>query len=1188
MNGRVNSLRVSVCGFIFLLAVRIACASVGGSISGLVTDPSGAVVVGADVVATNTETSIQHTVKTDTAGFYSFPTLPIGRYQIEIRATGFKLFRETDLVIDANTALHVDATLQLGAVTEAVSVSSTAVHVETTNTQMGEVIGSSRITTVPLNGRGYTDLLALQPGVVPVASGEYGGYNSPPPVSGDLNAGHLSISGQREAANGFMVNGGNVQEGIEMGTAIIPDLDSIAEFRILTNNADAEYGNYAGGLVNAITKSGSNHFHGDAFEFVRNTDFDSRNFYSYNQANPLTGAEIPGSAIGAFHQNQFGGTLGGPIRRDKLFFFTDYQATRTVVGVDSGLIPVPSAADKTGNLADVADQLTGTVNGGFWANTLSQELGYPVTAGEPYYTSGCSTTSQCVFPGAVIPQSAFSAPAKNLLQYIPSPNVGADFSSSAYKQTLHDNKGSARLDANTRFGMLSGYYFIDDFALINPYGGANVPGFATDNGGRAQMMNFGATKSFGPSSVNELRLQYMRNIVLVGTPVGGLGVSLSSQGFQVGPNTPGIVVLAPQIEGVESIGFNNFSIGVTSDTNQRYENTYQVLDNFSKVKGTHTLKFGGSFHYDQITYYQNIQNNGTFSFNGGETGVDFADFLIGAPNSYVQGQELPMYNRSRYYGLYGQDSWRATSNLTLNYGLRWEVSAPWWEAHNQIEALVPGLQSVVFPGAPAGWDFPGDPGVPSTLAPTRYNNFAPRIGIAYSPGTNGGLLGKLLGGPGRTSLRAAFGVYFTAFENVTNINASGDAPYGNYYVSPSPPMFATPFIDRATGNDEGQRFPVPVPPLNAGPQHPDNSIDWSQFLPISSSPASFTQNRLPYAEDYNISIQRQFSSATLFSVSYVGTQGHRLIADLEANPSNPALCLSVSQSTQVIAGTPTCGPFAETGSFYPITGGVINNMREPFGPSFGSDGWFATMANSNYNALEVTMRHSSGPLDFLAGYTFSKSLDNASGWGGGQGDMINPLNYKSTKSLSAFDLTHNFVLSYSYRLPFARLWRSNRLTDGWVITGITRFSTGLPPFLSEPDDLSLLGTPYSGPNGNGIDEPNYTPGNLQITDPRKADPSTGTNPYFNISLFSKETLGQLGNASRRFFHGPGLNNWDFALLKELRLTESKNLQFRAELFNLFNHAQFGEPQGSILNSNFGFVTSANAPRIGQVAIKFLF
>jgi len=235
-----------------------------------------------------------------------------------------------------------------------------------------------------------------------------------------------------------------------------------------------------------------------------------------------------------------------------------------------------------------------------------------------------------------------------------------------------------------------------------------------------------------------------------------------------------------------------------------------------------------------------------------------------------------MYNRSRFYGLYVQDSWRAAPQLTLNYGLRWEVSTPWREAHNQIEALVPGQQSVVFPGAPAGCNFPGDHGVPCTISPTRHNNFAPRIGLAYSPAANGGVVGKLLGGAGRTGIRAAFRLYYTAFENVTSINASGDAPYGNYFVSPTPPLLATPFIDRATGNSEGQRFPLPNPPLNVGLGNPDNLIDWSQFLSISSSPANSQENRLPCAADYNFSRQRQFGSATVLSVSYVGTQGHGL------------------------------------------------------------------------------------------------------------------------------------------------------------------------------------------------------------------------------------------------------------------------------------------------------------------------
>jgi hypothetical protein len=632
--------------------------------------------------------------------------------------------------------------------------------------------------------------------------------------------------------------------------------------------------------------------------------------------------------------------------------------------------------------------------------------------------------------------------------------------------------------------------------------------------------------------------------------------------------------MAPQAQTIESIGFNSFSIGGPNGFNETFENTYQIADNFSKVTGTHTVKFGASFHFDQITFKYFLNLNGGFSFSGVETGSDFADFLIGAPAYYSQGLQLPYYSRTRYYGLYGQDSWRATKNLTLNYGLRWEVSSPWWEAHNQIETLVPG--------APTGWLFPGDPGIPSTLAPTRYNNFAPRLGLAYSPRAAGGFLGKLLGGPGKTSIRAAFGVYFTAFEDASGLYEIGDAPYGYWWASPTPPMFANPFIDRATGHNEGQRFPVPVPPLHVGPNNPDNSINWSQFLPISSSPGFFPRNRLPYAEEYSASIQRQFGSATLLSVSYVGTQGHRLLTTIESNPGNPALCLSVSQTSQVMPGTATCGPFGENGVYYPITGGVINSTRAPFGPSFGANSWFSTLANSNYNALEVTVRPTVGRLALLAGYTFAKSLDNSSGIR--VNDQTNPINPKISKSLSAFDIANNFVISYSYRIPFDKLGRPNRLTNGWTISGITHFAGGLPVHLSEEDDDSLLGTMYPW----SVDYPNYTPGDLQGTDPRKANPATQANPYFNVSLFSKETIGHLGTANRQFFHGPGMNNWDMALKKELKLTESKRLEFRGEFFNTFNHSQFQNPDGNILSSSFGFVLAARSARIGQVAIKFNF
>jgi hypothetical protein len=1144
-----------------------ALGSVTGSISGVARDTSGAVIPGVTVTAVDTQTGITQSTTTNEQGFYAFTALPVGPYQLKFQKNGFKEYQETGLVIDVNTALRVDATLQVGGVTQEVTVSSTAVHVESSNTQSGEVITGSSMTSMPLNGRSYTDLLALQPGVVPQSTGEYSSSNP----SGDLNPGNLSVSGQRESANGFMVNGGDVEEGGQMGTSIVPNLDSIAEFRILTNNFDAEYGNYMGGLINVVTKSGTNQFHGDAFEFLRFPDLDARNFYSATRA--------------TLHRNQFGGTIGGPIIRDKVFFFGDYQGTRQVAGQDTGNIPVPSSAERSGNFSDVATQLTGTVSGPSWANTLSQELGYPVTADEPYYTSGCTSSSQCVFPNALIPQSALSAPAKALLQYIPQSNVpGGFFSTSAFDQKLRDDKFSYRVDSNTRGVMLSGYYFFDDYNLVNPYQSSNLPGFATSTLGRAQQANFGLTKSFGPSAVNELRLNYTRNATAP-TPTGGVGPTLASQGFVTAPGAPGIVVLNPLLQGVENVGLNEFSFGVNPYTEGQINNTAQILDNFSKIRGTHTLKFGGSAHLSQISIFDHGANNGTFSFDGSETGEDFADYLLGAPSSYQQGSQVPMYTTTRYYGLYAQDSWRARPNLTLNYGLRWEASTPWYEKHNQIETIVPGVQSVVFPGAPTGWLFPGDPGVPRTLAPTRYNNFGPRVGLAYSPGGSSGLSRRFFGGPGKTSIRMSYGVFYTAFEDATSFNEVGDAPFGYFWSSPAPPLFATPFVDRATGNNEGQRFPVPFPPLNTGPSNPDKNINWAQFIPIVSSPGFFYKNRLPYSEAYMFSLQREVSANTLLTVSYVGTQGHRLLLDLESNPADPALCLSLSQQSEVMAGTGTCGPFAEDGPFYPITGGVVPTTRTRFKNGLGSNGWFATMGNSNYNALEASLRHTSHRASVLASYTYSKAMDNASSWGPGVSDAaeeINPVNFKLSKALSAFDLTHNFVVSYSYELPFDKLLTRNRLTEGWIVTGITRYATGLPVTISEQDDNSLLGTWCTGPTCSVVDTPNFTPGPLKFTNPR-----TG-NAYFNTSLFSLEALGQLGNSNRRFFHGPGIANWDLGLLKDLRLTESKMLEFRGEFFNIFNHAQFGLPQGDIINSSFGLVTSAAAPRIGQLAIKLLF
>ena len=1163
---------------LMLLAVE-SWAGAGGSVSGTVKDVTGAVVANTSVCATNLATGVQQCLATNGRGYYFFPDLPVGRYDLAIEAAGFRPYQRTGLMINANSTLAVDVVLQVGGPTQAISVNESAAHVDTSDTQMGEVISSTKMAAVPLNGRSYTDLLALQPGVVPATSltantQQDVGVSALTP-SGGLNPGTISINGQREFANAFIVNGSDAEEDVNSGTAIIPNLDSIAEFRILTSNFDAEYGGHSGGQINVVTKSGTNEFHGDVFEFMRNTDLDARNYFSPTR--------------GAFDQNQFGGTFGGPIRRNKFFFFADYQGTRLTQGVDTGQIPVPSTPDRSGNLSDETSALTGVVTGQNWANLLSQELGYSVVPGEPYYVAGCSTSSVCVFPAAVIPQRAWSAPGKQLLQYIPAPNIAnGTFATSNFDEKLRDDKGAYRLDYNSRWGALSAYYFLDDFTLNNPYpvaqSGASVPGFNALYLGRAQLLTLGDTKTFGSTVVNEFRFTYMRDHNDLGKPIGGLGISLASQGFVTGEGTPGIVPLNPLGEGVENVIFNDFSIGTNANELRQVNNTFQWLDNFSKVVGRHAMKFGFEFHYDQINTNPTAQFNGNFLFTGSQTGYDFADFLLGIPSQYNQSQLQPFYGRNRYWGLYAQDSWRMRSNLTLNYGLRWDRIEPWYERNNGISTFEPGRQSVLFPGAPAGILFPGDPGVPRTLAPPGNLDFAPRIGLAYSPGASeDGILGKILGGPGKTSVRAGFGMYYTAIEALTLGILAGNAPFGITYTSPSSPLFATPFITASTGQSLGQPFPVALVTKGVSRGHPDANVDWSQYEPISGIPGYAATNRIPYVEEYMFSLERQMGANTVLGASYVGTQSHRLLVMEEANPGDPALCLSLSQPNDVAPGSPTCGPFQESNVFTTASGQIINGTRGPLGPDFGSDTNQASIGKSNYNSLQLSLRHTSGRLEVSAGYTYGKSLDESSNLG----EEINPINPRLSYALSSFDIRHNFVVSYNYKFPFETLFHAtNRWSQGWEVSGITHFSSGLPVTLVNYGDNSLLGSEPNGINNYGVDEPDYNGGALDLNQ----NPRNGR-PYFDTSQFSENALGTPGTAKRRFFYGPGLNNYDMALLKNVRITESKSVQIRVEGFNIFNHAQFFGPQavnGNIGSSGFGQAVSADPPRLVQLGVKFLF
>jgi hypothetical protein len=1141
----------------FLLPASLLHAATGGSISGAITDRSGAIVIDATLKLVNTAQQTTYQVVSDKQGFYTFPNLPVGHYDLIITATGFDTQRKVDLTVDTDSALRIDASLEIGTRPDVVTVTSEAgVQVDTTATHLGEVVSGEQMTAIPLNGRSYTDLLAIQPGVAPISTllpssvimaGVTGGLDP----SGDENPGNLSINGQRESSNGFMVNGINVQEPMNGGTSVIPNLDSIEEFRVLTTNFDPEYGNYNGGIITVVSKSGTNHIHGKAFEFFRNTNLDARGYFDQTRA--------------AFNQNQFGGAIGGPIKRDKIFFFTDYQGTRTTQGVSTGNISVPTVAQRTGNF----DDLTGSVSGPYLASLLSRQLGRTITAGEPYTS---------VFPDGNIPQAAWSAPAKNLLQYIPSPNVGQNqFSTSTFSQTVRDDKGSARIDGNSRFGQLSAYYFIDDYNLDNPYpgavAGASIPGFDALFIGRSQLISLSDTKVIGAHTVNELHVGYLRNANIIGQPKGGLGVSLASQGF-ADPANGGIFVQAPHLEGVENITFPTFVLGVPITNETQINNTFYLSDGLSRSIGAHTLKLGVQFHIDQVNEHPNATFNGTFNINGTETGDPYADFLLGTPSNFTQSSGQPFYLRNRYLGLYAQDSWRARSDLTINAGLRWDVIAPWSEKYNQLQTYIPGAQSTLYPGAPVGLVVAGDPGIPKTIAPTSYKNFAPRIGFAYSPKFDHGFLSKVFGPSGQSSIRASYGLFYTAFPGLTAGIMYAVPPFGFNYLSPAPPLLATPFITAATGVNNGQRFPFPFPSHSVSRTNPDTTVNWANFTPIAADPFFYYRNRAPYTNNYMFSLQRQITGHTLLTVSYVGNQGHRILTLVSANPGDPALCLSL----------PGCGPFGEDSTYTNSAGQTVQGTRVGQGPNYGENTADRSAASSNYNALETTLRYHHHSSQFLLSYTYGKSIDQ----GSNLGEQLNFVDPRQSRTISAWDLKHNFVGSYTWALPLATLLRkSNRLTEDWSLSGTTRFATGFPVTLFDNSDNSLLGTLGNGANNYLLDTPQYLPGPLKIN----TNGRNGRNA-FNTALFPEESLGQLGNAKRRIFYGPGINNFDIALQKNLRFTEAKSLDLRLESFNTFNHTQFCGPasvDGQVGDTqNFGKIVSAASPRLVQLAAKFSF
>jgi len=1146
----------------FLVLASAAFSQVTGAINGRVMDTSGAALPGAQVVATNINTNSSQNAVADSEGQYRLLALQPGTYTMTVSAQGFRVFTTTGIDVKVNDQLHIDASLTIGGVEQSVNVEANAVQVETENTQLGGVVESKQMLAMPLNGRSYLDLLGLQAGVVPVTSGT---IPSDRTVSGQMgNPGNVSVNGQPESGNAFLVNGADVNESKNMGAGLIPNLDSIAEFRLITNSFSAEYGKFTGAVMNAVTKSGSNSIHGDAFEFLRNDAFDARNYFDTSKAE--------------LRRNQFGYAVGGPFWRNRLFWFTDYQGTRQTQGASTGSVSLPSDAERAGDFGPGAfvdgNGNPTAVQGAYWAQVLSSRLGTQVTNGELYSN---------VFPNGVIPQAAFDQVSVNMQPYIPHLPAGqSTYSDNSGKGTIRDDKIGERIDFDSkRAGTLSFYYHFDDATVFNPLGGNNLPGFSTTSPSRAQMFTVGDVKTFGASMVNEARASYFRTAVQTANPTSGFA-TLDSLGFTTGVGTNGINASGPAgyKEVVPEIGTNEFSFGNTFINLFQVNNTFGISDNFSKVVGEHTLKFGGDGRYYQVIVRNICVPFGYFTFNGSETGSDYADFLLGAPNYYVQCTEQFQDNRSRYGGLFVQDGWKAKPNLTLNVGVRWDISMPWYDTQGKTETIIQGEQSQVFPLSPLGYVVPGDPGVPSTVSPTGFHNFAPRLGVAYQPDGGDGFMGKLLGGPGKTSIRAAYGIYYLGAADLGNFGIIGDAPFGIYWQSTAPALFDTPFQTRATGASQGNPFPFTFPK----PGSPANkTLSFDQFYPLYS-PGYNVKNAITYAEHYHLTVQRQLSKSVVATIGYVGTEAHRLEVNLQPNLGDADLCLGLSQPDEVAPGTQQCGPYAEPSVYTRANGSTVYGTLVGLGNqqlgettshgrvTFDPTPIVSNLGNSNYNSLQASLERRAGDLSLLAAYTYSKSIDNVY-------NSLNPFHPAQSRALSAFNMKHNFVVSYTYNVPFDRAFSAapRRLTEGWSLSGITRATSGLPVTLTENDDAGLTFYP-------ALDFPVQT-GAVKTMDPHK-----NGGYFFNANTaFRPENLGEHSATPVRFFAGPGIFNTDLGASKSTPLAEGVSLLLRVEFFNIFNHTNFINPVGNITNSGqFGQVISSRDPRIGQIAAKVVF
>ncbi len=1138
---------VFLCGAPFARAVETSA-----RIKGTVTDPTGAVIPNATVTATNEATGVVYTTVSQPNGDYQFLQLPVGVYDLSTNVSGFKSYTATGITLVLDQQYVAPIKLSIGSSSEKVEIAANAVQVDTTNMQLSNIVDAAQIVAYPLIGRAFTQLEQILPGVQ---------------SADDRFGSNYSVNGAQSQQSSYLINGADTNDFALNTIGIQPNLDGLDQFNVITSSLNAEYSRNSGAIVSTVVKSGTNQFHGDAFEFYRDTFLNTANFFQYSSTK--------GKLVPIFHQNLFGGTLGGPILKDKLFFFAGYQGERARTPEAGGNTIVPTVAQRGGDF-------TGTT---FKSNVI------PGTINIPNCTSGVDTFKSCFARIGTLPTSAFNPISAALLtKYIPTPNSGTNrYVFNPITKLIQDQvmgRVDYSLHSANQFYFLGIYQHFPTVRTL-PFTGSTLPGFGDQNTSEIRQFTASYTRQINPTTLNEFLLHYTR--FNLGSVTPQQVVAPSTFGFAITPQNPaGASLPHIAVAGAFTLGFSN------NGPQPRVDQNYQADDNFSKVLGHHSMKFGYDGRRFNVDNEFSNSDNGSFGFspsNPNSSGSAVLDFLLGNVSTYAQGAGGRISAQAYENYFYAQDTWKALSNLTINYGLGYQLDQA---IHNNqynkvgVNCFIPGQQSKVFPTAPLSLNFPGDPGCNNAQgATTPYKSFGPRIGFAYAPD-----LGILSGGnSGKLSIRAGFGIYYNRTEEETSLQNLGDAPFGVNssgvadYVAGGRPAFANPYQDIKTGQTYTNKFPASFP-------KPGDPVNFEQFgaLYISQYNPGF---RAPYAENFNLTIERELPSNIVATVSYVGALGRHNQITVEGNPITQAghnACLA----DPVCSGTnldsqPTLYP---SHTLYPQAIDPATGQTH-----FHGIGLITTEGTSNYNALEISAKKGqTHGLVFQISYTLSHSLDDSSsyegaGFGGanrGYNQYNKALNYGN----SNFDARHRLVIAPIYTVPFSAsggpLSLRNLLGAGWQVSAISTFASGFPFDVSYGGGVSY--SLYCGANDSYYacpDIPNQI-APLKRLNPR-AGGAAGGGTYFDPASFVDETLGSFGNIGRNKFKGPGILNTDATISKDIRFSSesSRYAQLRLEAYNMFNHTQFNQPDSNFLG-NFGNITAAAAGRQIQLVGKIYF